>query len=178
MKTIKFSMFALLCIFFISCSSDDEPVNVDSSMVTGDWIIESFNYNGESSGTFEGIDLSTTYEGVGENIDAVLSFNDDNTFDFQGNYDVRLTAEGITEVVSMDDATSSGNWSLDGDYIVTSAAIGQVQNQAVQGPSESRMRISEVSENRMVLIIDQEDTMTQGGMEFNIKTGGRYVLIK
>ena len=67
---------------------------------------------------------------------------------------------------------------MEGDYIISSAAIGQVQGQGVQGPQEGRMRISEISENRMVLDVDQESTTSQAGMEFQIKTTGRYVLTR
>jgi len=177
MKTIKFSLFVIFLILLSACSSDDSP-NVNTAMVTGEWNMEAFDYSGETSGNFEGMDLNTSYSGVGENIDAILSFNADNTFDFSGSYDVRFTAEGFTEMVPVSNASSSGTWKIEGDYIVTSQTIGQVQGQGVQGPQEGRMRISEVSENRMILIIDQESTTSQNGMEFTISMDGKYVLTK
>ncbi|CAL66863.1 lipocalin family protein [Christiangramia forsetii] len=178
MKTIRFSVFALLFVFFTSCSSDDDAPDVDTSMLTGEWNIEAFNYSGETTGNFEGIDISSNFDGIGENINATLSFNDDKTFNMAGSYDVRLSAEGLTEVVPIDNASSSGTWKIEGDYIITSQTIGQVQGQGVAGPQEGRMRISEVTQNRMVLIIDQESTTTQGGMEFTMKMDGKYVLTK
>lgn len=178
MKTIKFSLLAFLFIFATSCSSDDDSPNVDRSMVVGDWNLQAFNYSGSTSGSFEGVDLSTNYDGEAENINAVLSFNEDNTFDFSGSYDIILNAEGTSQVVNMEDVASTGNWRMDGNYIISSAAIGQVQGQGVQGPDEGLMRVSEISENRMVLDVDQESSTTQGGMVFILKTTGRYVLTR
>ncbi len=175
MKNIKFSLLALLFIAVTSCSEDDAP-SKNNSMIVGDWKLEEFNYQGETSGTYQGMDLSSSYEGIGKNINATLSFNEDNTFDFQGDYEVDLSYEGMTQNYPMENVSSSGNWSVDGDYIITSSAIGQVQTQAVVGPQEGRMRISELTENRMVLIIDQESTMSQSGMDFMIRMGGKYVL--
>lgn len=178
MKTIKFSVVLLLFISLIACSTDDDSPNIDSSMVTGEWNIEEFNYTGETSGNFEGMDISSSFEGIAENINATLSFNEDNTFNMAGSYDVRLSAEGITEIVPVNNASSSGTWRIEGDYIITSGAVGQVQGQGVAGPQEGRMRINEVSESRMVLIIDQESNVSQGGMEFTMKMDGKYVLTK
>ncbi|MDR5592041.1 lipocalin family protein [Christiangramia sp. SM2212] len=178
MKTIKFSLIAFLFISFVACSTDDDSPNVDTSMITGVWNIEEFNYTGETSGNFEGMDINASFEGVAENIDATLSFNEDNTFIMAGSYDVRLSSEGITEVVPVNNASSSGTWKIEGDYIITSGAVGQVQGQGVAGPQEGRMRISEVTETRMVLIIDQESTTSQGGMDFTMKMDGIYVLTK
>lgn len=178
MKTIKFSLLAILFICLTACSTDDDSPNVDTSMITGVWNLQEFNYSGETSGNFEGMDINTSFEGIAENIDATLSFNEDNTFNMAGSYDVRLTSEDITEVVPVNNASSSGTWKIEGDYIITSGAVGQVQGQGIAGPQEGRMRISEVSESRMVLIIDQESTTNQGGMDFTIKMDGRYVLTR
>ena len=175
MKTIKFSLLAFLCLFIASCSSDDTP-NTDSSMVTGTWNLEAFDYSGETTGNFDGMDISAAYQGLAKNIDATLSFNSDNTFDFQGDYDVELTTGGMTQVVPMEDVSSSGTWRIEGNNLITSGAVGQVQGEGVQGPQESIMRISEVSESRMVLLVDQEDKITEGGMEFTMVSSARYIL--
>ena len=67
---------------------------------------------------------------------------------------------------------------MEGDYITSSAAIGQIKGQGVQGPEEGRMRISENTANRMVLDIDQENKVNQNGMELNMTTIGRYILTR
>ena len=178
MKTIKISLFTFLLILLSSCSSDNENSEVDRAMVVGTWNLEAFNYSGSTSGNFEGVDLSSDYSGEARNIDATLSFNEDNTFNFEGNYDVVLETEGMTQTVPMNNVSSTGNWRMEGDYIISSAAIGQVQGQGVQGPEEGRMRVSEVTANRMVLDIDQENNVNQNGMELNMTTIGRYVLTR
>ncbi len=177
MKTIKFSLVTLLFISFLSCTEDDSP-STDTSMVTGTWNIEAFDYSGTSSGNFEGIDMTINYSGVAENIDATLTFNQNNTFNFEGSYDVALTTEGFTQTVHMSNVSSTGSWEKEGDYLITTGAMGQVQGQGVPGPQESEMWISEISENRMELIIDQETMINQNGIDFTVKTNGRYLLTR
>jgi len=53
----------------------------------GTWNLEAFDFSGSTSGNFEIVDLSSDYSGEARNIDTALSFNEGNTFNFEGSYD-------------------------------------------------------------------------------------------
>ena len=167
-------------ISFVSCSDDSESITLseEEKMLVGAWQIQSFNYTGTSTGMFGGMEMTSTYKGVAQNLDAVLSFNDNRTFNFQGSYDVKLTVETMDLMVPVQDASSSGDWYIQDNYLYTSDALGQVNNEMVQGPQDGRMRIQENTENRLVLKIDQESEVNQNGMEFLVKLSGEYILTK
>ena len=53
----------------------------------GTWNLEAFDFSGSTSGNFEIVDLSSDLSGEARNIDTALSFNEGNTFNFEGSYD-------------------------------------------------------------------------------------------
>lgn len=177
MKTIKLSLLAILFIAFSSCSKDDEP-NVNNPMMLGEWNLSSFNYQGTSDATYEGMNLSTSYTGEAENVDFTLTFNDDNTFKAQGTYDVRLVMEGFTQVVSMDNTASTGDWSVNGNVLNTSTLFTQINGSPSQDSSVSELIIKELTANRMVLAFDQESVINQAGLDYTVSLNGEYVLTK
>ncbi len=179
MKTIKLSLLAILFIAFSSCSKDDDNnSDLNTSMMVGEWNLESFMYEGKSDANFEGIDLSTTYSGVSENEDFKLTFNENNTFTSVGTYDVKLTVEGITQLVSLGNNSSSGDWSVNGNILTTSSLFTQVNGSPAQSEAISEMRITEISENRLALTFDQESTINQSGLEYTVTLNGEYILTK
>ncbi len=179
MKTIKLSLLAILFITFSSCSKDDDNnSDLNTSMMLGEWNLESFNYEGTSEANFEGFDFSTSYSGVSENEDFTLTFNENNTFESNGKYDVRLTVEGITQLVPLETTTSTGDWSVNGNILTTSSLFTQVNGSPTQSESISEMRITEITENRMVLSFDQESKVNQSGLDYTVTLIGEYILIK
>lgn len=181
MKTIKILVLSLFIIATFSCSDDGDSVSLseEEKLLVGAWKVESFQYAGTSTANFEGMELSSTYQGIGQDVDAVLTFKDNRTFDFQGSYDVFLSISGIEGMlIPVENASSSGDWYIKDNYLYTSDAIGQVDNQMVQNPEDSRMRIQESTENRMVLIIDQESELNENGLDYLIKLSGQYILTK
>lgn len=180
MKTIKLLLLSGIVISFMSCSDENESPSLseEEKMLVGAWQIQSFNYSGTSTGNFSGMEVSSSYQGVAHDIDAVLTFRDNRTFGMQGSYNVTLTVEGFDFLVPIEDASSSGDWYVEGEYLYTSNALGQVNNQMVQSPEDGRMRIQESTENRMVLLIDQEEEISQNGVDYLVEVSGQYVLTK
>ena len=178
MKKFKFYMIAIAVILLASCSKDDDqPLNVEDSMILGEWNLEEFDYQGKTSGNVEGNEITTTYEGMARNINATLNFKEDNTFQGSGNYDIVLTLQGttVTQPVNFD---SSGTWKLEGNSLIAEGLRGDTQEGPVAGASESIMEISEISDRHMVLIIDQEAKVTQDGIDYTVTQSGKYVLAK
>ena len=181
MKTIKFLVLSLFIISTLSCSEDEDSVSLseEEKMLVGTWKVESFQYAGTSTGNFEGMELNSTYQGIGQDVDAVLNFKDNGTFSFQGSYDVFLSVSGFDGMlIPVENASSSGDWYIQDNYLYTSDAIGQVDNQMVQNPENSRMRIQEGTANRLVLIIDQENEINENGIDYLVKLSGQYILMK
>ena len=148
-------------------------------MLVGAWKVESFEYAGTSTGYFEEMDLSSTYQGTGQNVDALLTFKDNRTFNFQGSYDVYLSVSGFDGMlIPIENASSSGDWYIQDNYLYTSEVLGQVDNQMVQNPGDSRMRFEERAGNRLVLIIDQENEINENGVDYLVKLSGQYILTK
>lgn len=181
MKTIKILVLAFVIISTYSCSDDGDSVTLseEEKMLVSAWKLESFQYTGTTTGNFEGIDLSSSYEGIGQDVDAVLTFKDNRTFNFEGSYDVLLSVTGFDGMlIPVENASSSGDWYIEGGYLYTSDAFGQVDNQMVQNPEDSRMRIQENTENRLVLVIDQESEISENGVDYIVKLSGQYILTK
>ena len=181
MKTIKILVLTFFIISTFSCSDDGDSVSLteEEKMLVGAWKIESFQYTGTTTGNFEGMDLNSTYEGIGQDIDAVLTFRDNRTFKFEGSYNVLLSVTGFDGMlIPVENASSSGDWYIQDNYLYTTDTFGQVDNQMVQNPEDSRMRIQENTENRLVLIIDQESEITENGVDYIVKLSGEYILTR
>ena len=181
MNKFKLILLGIFIISLSSCSDDGDSVSLsdEEKMLVGAWNFTSFEYTGTSTGFYEGMEISSTYQGIGQDMDAVLTFKDNKTFNFQGSYDVLLSVSGYEEMlIPVENASSSGDWYIKDDYLFTSDAIGQVDNQMIQSPENSRMRIQESTANRLVLIIDQESELNENGVEYLVKLSGQYILTK
>ena len=174
MKTLKSLLAVVAFISILSCSKDDESVSADESQIVGVWNLEQFEYSTDT--TIEGISASST--GNATNIDATLEFKEDKTFIMGGSYTIVLTTEGMTNNYPVDNAASSGSWELDGNTLFVEGLSGAVGNNPVLGNSESEMKISELSANRMVLLIDQNEDYSVQGSTVTIKADGKYVLTR
>lgn len=180
MKTIKLSLLAILFIAFSSCSKDDDSsLDLNSSMIVGEWNLSSLNYAGKTEVIFQETNYSTTYSGVAENIDYTLTFNADNTFSSQGGYDVNLTTEGISQIIAINDFSSSGDWSIDGNILKTSTNFAQMNNSnMVDAESVGEIIIKEMTENRIVLTVDQVSNFNESGFENIATISGEYILTR
>lgn len=180
MKTIKLSLLAILFIAFSSCSKDDDSSSdLNSSMIVGEWNLSALNYSGKTEINFQETNYTTTYSGVAENIEYTLTFNADNTFSSQGGYDVNLTTEGISQIIAINDFTSSGDWSIDGNILKTSTNFAQMSNSDMaETESVGEVIIQEMTENRIVLTIDQVSKFNESGFENIATISGEYILTR
>lgn len=178
MKTIKLSLFALMFISLCSCSKDESP-NLNATMIVGEWNLSSFNYDGKTEMNYEDTNYTSNFSGVAENIDLTLTFNSNNTFQSKGSYDVNLTIEGYSQIYPVSGYTSSGNWSVDGNILKTTTNLAQMSEGEVgSGESVGDMIIQEITENRMVLTIDQVTKINESGFENIATISGEYVLTR
>lgn len=188
MKTIKFSMLALLFISLISCSGDEAVPNTDESLLTGDWNLEKLEYQGTSEtnveGTeFEGMDFSVDFIGVSKNPEVVLSLNENKTYTAQGGYIIELSIlssnmDDLNLEVPLEDFISNGNWSMDGNKMMFSEGFLKLSTGEQMASEPGEARIEEATANRMVLSFDYETTTTEQGYEVKVTMNGNYILTR
>lgn len=162
MKIIKLS-FLFLLFTFVSCSKDDDSVNIDPDVnIAGVW--EMVNYhldNGKITYSFEGQNFSYNYTVKGKDYDYQVIFSEDpNYVTSSGSYTSVVTTSFLGQSdtqeipISTDDIEGEiigGTWSIEGTKFIT-----------VVEETETSMDIRELTENRMKLQIDLADAELLG----------------
>lgn len=178
MKSFIFFLLGLFIFSLFSCSKDEETVDTNTELLTGTWNLVEFTYDGYSDTRLSGEMFHTEYSGVAKNIDVTYSFNRDGAFEAEGSYDILLQSSGYTQLYRDIEVTSSGRWSLTGNTINITDFIGVSNVDTEEAPTETEMTIHELTENRLVLDVTQETTITEEEDEAFISTSGRYVLTR
>ncbi len=135
---------AIVMVTLMSCSSDDESTSAvpTNSELTGVWELTTFNYGGETTTTMDGESLTITYDAQGQNFDnAVVTFNEDNTYTSSGSYEIEMTmtmmGQESTQTHTLNDVYGSGTWEVDGNTLITQDGTtgqeGQATMQMIDG---------------------------------------------
>ncbi|MCB7480507.1 lipocalin family protein [Christiangramia sediminis] len=179
MKTIKFSLLFLLFISLISCSEDEStPPNGNTSEMSGEWNLETIDYDGTTKMNASGTDFTFNFSGISTESNAVIEFNDNGTYSSQGAYTIALSMEGITYEVPIDMTSGSGNWSIEGDTMKFSEGFVTLSTGQELSSEPGEMIIDELTQNRMVLLFEQEDEINQNGFTNIVNVTGKYVLTR
>ncbi|TVZ52126.1 hypothetical protein OD90_1290 [Dokdonia sp. Hel_I_53] len=160
----------LAAITFASCSSDDDnSFNIDESLIVGEWTITDFDYDVDTTTSFEGQSITASATAVGSNFDYNIIFNKDNTLVADGSYDVTLetTVAGQsvgTETTTVSNIETSGEWSIDGDQLTFSGfTTGDMNNNGFgDDVSKSTSTITILNENTLQIVSDFEDLEGSG----------------
>ncbi len=175
MKTIK---ICLLCIFYISlvsCSKDEEPKGEISGSLEGQWNLTEFEYTGYSESKIDGMSMRADFEGIAGNIDARITFNENGTFESEGEYDVTVRGEGMVFPYTDVSFSSSGNYQVSGNKVDITNFEGTSNPGVYAVASEKEMTIVELTANRLVLDFIEEITITEDDDEAFISTTGQYI---
>lgn len=167
---IKLFLVVLLAIpLFDSCSSDDDPGS-DGSLL-GDWQMTNMDYDGETETNFQGIPITTTFEGVGKNLDVVMTFTESpNEFVTSGSYDVELTfsvfGQTETETTSIEDFESDGTWSLAGEKLTLDGSLFALSFDDEPVNDDSfEVTIEELTQTTLRLSMKATEEFTQDGVD-------------
>ncbi|APU70349.1 lipocalin family protein [Christiangramia flava] len=179
MKNFKNVTFAILVIFVaVSCSKDDKP-SVNSSDAVGKWKLQEYYYSGDSQGSYDGMDLSSSYSVTTENSDAYLELLEDNTFKATGSIDFYMSMDYMGQSMDQTMANTAfngtGNWSIDGNSMKLSNQVASFNNQYVQQAEVQSMTIEELTSSRMVLTFDVTQDMSQMGIDYSVSMKGKQV---
>lgn len=156
----------LLVVFGLSiltnCSDDNNDSNSTDGELLGVWELVEFNYSGDSVYEIQGQDFSTSYTGVGTNIDTTMEITENpNDLLFSGSYDVDLTfsfaGQTQNQIYPIVDAESISNWTRLGDVLTIDGEFASVEGADLGEVQTQDYVIEELTDNTLVLtsIIDQ-----------------------
>jgi len=173
MKTqLRLLTIAFLSVLvFNSCSEDNDSNNDTGGDLLGAWDMAEFNYSGTSSAEFQGIDITTEYDGVGTNIDAQMNITENpNEILFSGSYDIDLTVmfqgQTQTQTFPIDNAQSVSTWTRSGNTLTVEGEFVSVEgtdlNQAEIQTQE--YIIEELTDDTLVLTTTTVQEINQQGV--------------
>jgi len=191
----KFLTVLFVAVLFINCSSDDSNDNDDNTTTTGDvsaeligtWIMQSFEYQGETSTDIQGIPLEVDFDGEAFNIDASLVFTDSpNEFTSSGSYDIELSStiagETQTQTESIEDFESQGTWSRDDNTLTFDGSLIDAGTGAVvvggMDFDMSEATILELTDTTLRLGQDMSEEFTQDGQTVSFSFTSEIVLTR
>ena len=179
MKTLKFSLIALLFILSLSCSKDENnDSDLDELGMIGEWNLQNFEYDGTTKMTVGEVSYAIAYSGVTTESDVIIDFKEDGTYSAHGGYTVLLTMEYMEYEVPLEIDSSTGNWSIEGDKMFLSEGFVTLNTGEEMGTQPNEAIIDEVSANRMVLLFSHEETINESGYENLVNISGRYILTR
>lgn len=189
MKKI-FRSFLILCvaISFTTCSSDDDSSNDDipndnsndpTADLVGTWDLVALDYTGTSSTGIEGISID--FSGVAQNIDYTLEFSENpNEFVAGGSYDIELTTSlfGIeeTQTVTVNDASSTGNYSINDDMLTTDGDAISIDNglpMDINIPND--LTIIELTDTTLMLNQESNQIVIQDGVTAEVSLNSQQI---
>lgn len=155
----------------------EEPGTEDPATLTGDWDLVSFSFDISTSTDFSGQVLEVSFIGETTEANYIITLTED-TFSGAGSYTYLAsgTANG-TEIppteYTLNDVTSDGNYSTDGNTMTTSGSFfefdfgGQVETGSFDGPQTAEY---ELSEDGDTITFSQNETtvQTENGVETTI----------
>lgn len=119
---MKFNIFLLLFVLaiFTGCESDDDNDSASfepsAESFVGAFNVTALAVEGESSFTFEGETVTSTFSDVGSDFDLVWTFNADNTYSLVGSYtsEITQTTNGETTTENeLEELDEAGTYALD-----------------------------------------------------------------
>ncbi|PZD79154.1 hypothetical protein DNG35_03860 [Mesonia sp. K7] len=118
-------------LILTSCSTDDNTSNnVNNTSLLGDWEMIDVNYTGTQTVDFQGQTMTMDFSGQSVSFeDAIVVFNQDNTYTSSGSYVIELTVnfmgQSNTQQFPVDNFFGTGTWLKSGNTLtVTDDQLG------------------------------------------------------
>lgn len=145
----------LLCLVFMSamtltsCSSDDDSDTTPetNSDLVGTWEITDLNYQGSSTTSFQGQEISLDFSGQSISFqDAQVVFNADNTYESSGSATIEFTVETMgqsqTQELSTESGLETGTWEINGQQLLLTPSGQDQQVSDIDVFTDSDLKIS------------------------------------
>ncbi|WP_228851910.1 lipocalin family protein [Aegicerativicinus sediminis] len=151
MKYFAILMSFIISGILVSCSSDDGNNSKITSSIEGEWTASDLDYSGTTTFVFNGETINVDFVGEAYDMNNTLVFNSNpNTVISSGYYSIELTfkmlGEEYTETAEDLEFLEDGTWSLSGDKLTV-----------INGDESTVMLIKELTEHRLILIIEEEE---------------------
>ena len=171
MKIFKFLFVFALFASLASCSKDDE--STAEAGIMGDWTVTDISYEGTSTSAVGGVTQAFDFTGTGFDMDLKISFADNpKEYTAEGDYSIMLVTDfqgtPIETPWTNVGFIGSGEWVKTGNTLTVTASTGEVQS----------ANIIELTDSKMVIGWDFEDTMTQQGATVSQDVSGTYTFTK
>lgn len=167
MKTIKIIILMLSFVTFVSCSKDDDSLNIDPDVnIAGVWEMVNYDLNSKYTFSYEGENGTFDYSVTGKDYDYQVIFTENpNYVTSSGGYTSVITTSLLGEKNTQEVYTSSedfengmigGTWRIEGNKLIT--IVDEV---------ETSMDIKELIQNRIKLQMDLKNAtlLTPGEMQ-------------
>jgi len=154
MKTTKFLLLGLALSVFISCSKTDPLPNSDlSSEFAGDWILYTYDYEGDTTTIYPDSATRTTFSGIAFQIVSNIYFSENpNGFTSTGHYgihQINVDEDGDqSEFFRYVEVNDSGGWTRLGNTITFT----------LDGEVPLRGFITELTDNTLKIIVNSVTT--------------------
>jgi len=158
MRILKNSLLFSVLILFISCTSSDDTIIVDTSAsasdLVGTWKLTEESQKGTISTTFNNIPVNGDITSTGKNLNTQIIFTENpNNFTANGSYtDVikfSIVGQSMAQqevTIPISDFINQGSWSLNQGILTTT-----------QNNEQLDVRIVELTSNSLIIEIDIED---------------------
>jgi len=171
MKIFKF-LFAFALFASLASCSKEEDVTAEAAIM-GEWIVTDISYEGTSTSGVGGTTQSFDFTGTGFDMDLKISFSDDpKDYTAEGDYSIKLVTDFQGSPITTDWTNvgfiGSGDWVKTGNTLTVTASTGEIQS----------ANIVELTDSKMIISWDFEDTMMQQGSVITQNVSGTYTFEK
>lgn len=157
-----------------SCSDDNNDSDSDTGgELLGVWDMVEFDYSGTSVTDFMGQDFTTTYDGVGTNINATMEMTENpNNLMFSGSYDVDLTfnfaGQTQTQTYPLEDVESLSTWTRSGNVLTIDGDFATVEGTDLGEVEAQDYIIEELTDNTLILTSEITQVVNNQGVDATV----------
>jgi hypothetical protein len=161
---MKITKLLLICVaaLLFSCSDDDDDVKATVQGMIGEWNITDLDYNGTTTTSAQGMNITANFTGTGKDMDLTTIFTaSPNTVTTEGSYTIVLESTTLgqttTNEVPFTEVFTDGTWTLEGNTL------------KVTGPNGTdEATIVEQTSTTLKFKVDVDET--ESGSGFTVKT--------
>lgn len=156
MKKLILLLFLASTSAFISCGSDDDAsIEIDESLIPGDWDLTALSVeNGKTTTEAQGQSASIDYTTVGKDFTMETTFidsTDPKTYTSSGGYTAVITqnllGQETTQEQTITDFLGSGEWRVEGNMLITTTDGVEQASQITALNSETMSLKIEINES-------------------------------